>query len=114
MMRAIADGDLQASKVFAEEMYFCLGCLACQTACPAGVDYATLFENARAEVERQGLLNSPVRDFVRRWTLGWLFAKRSRLHWLGRSLRFFQRSGLQALVRKSGLLRLMARLSFGQ
>ncbi|MDE0961683.1 MAG: (Fe-S)-binding protein [Candidatus Latescibacteria bacterium] len=107
MMRAIADGDLQASKVFAEEMYFCLGCLACQTACPAGVDYATLFENARAEVERQGLLNSPVRDFVRRWTLGWLFAKRSRLHRLGRSLRFFQRSGLQTLVRKSGLLRLM-------
>ena len=54
MMRAIADGELEASKTFAEEMYFCLGCLACQTACPAGVDYAALFENARAEVERQG------------------------------------------------------------
>ena len=107
MMRSIADGDLEASKTFAEEMYFCLGCLACQTACPAGVDYTTLFENARAEVERQGLLQSPVRDFVRRWTLGWLFAKRSRLHGLGRILRLLQRSGLQTLLRKSGLLRLM-------
>ena len=107
MMRAIADGDLEASKLFAEEMYFCLGCLACQTACPAGVDYTTLFESARAEVERQGLLDSSVRNFVRRWTLGWLFAKRTRLHGLGRLLRMFQQSGLQALVRKSGLLRLM-------
>ncbi len=107
MMRAIADGDLQASKAFAEEMYFCLGCLACQTACPAGVDYTTLFENARAEVERQGLLQSSLRDFVRRWTLSWLFVRRSRLHTLGRLLRLYQQSGLQRLIRKSGLLRLM-------
>ena len=47
MMRGIADGNLDLSRRFADEMYFCLGCLACQTACPAGVDYAALFENAR-------------------------------------------------------------------
>ncbi|MGA1196249.1 MAG: 4Fe-4S dicluster domain-containing protein, partial [Candidatus Latescibacterota bacterium] len=40
MMRAIADDRLEVSKTFADEMYFCLGCLACQSACPAGVDYA--------------------------------------------------------------------------
>ena len=106
MMRAIADGDLEAGATFAEEMYFCLGCLACQTACPAGVDYTTLFENARAEVERQGLIAGGVRNFVRRWTLGWLFLKRARLQRLGRLLRFFQRSGLQTLLRKSGLVQL--------
>ena len=107
MMRAIVDGELEASKTFAEEMYFCLGCLACQTACPAGVDYAALFENARAEVERQGLLDGTVRNFVRRWVLGWLFAKQTRLRALARLLRVFQRSGLQTLARRSGLLRLL-------
>src|ERR1022692_5134828 len=40
LMRAIADGRLEATKIFADEMYFCLGCLACMTACPAGVNYA--------------------------------------------------------------------------
>ena len=55
----------------------------------------------------QHLLDSGVRNFVRRWTLGWLFAKRARLHLLGRLLRVFQRSGLQTLVRKSGLLKLL-------
>ncbi len=107
MMRAIADGKLEASTAFAEEMYFCLGCLACQTACPAGVDYAALFETARAEVERQGLLDRTVRNFVRRWVLGWLFAKQTRLRAVARLLRVFQRSGLQTWARRSGLLRLM-------
>ncbi len=52
LMRAIADGELEVTREFGEEMYYyCLGCLACTTACPAGVDYPKLFEHARAEVE---------------------------------------------------------------
>ena len=39
---------------FAEEMSYCLGCLACQTACPAGVNYAELFETARNDIETAG------------------------------------------------------------
>jgi glycolate oxidase iron-sulfur subunit len=35
-----------------------LGCLACMTACPAGVNYAELFEHARAEAEQSGALES--------------------------------------------------------
>src|SRR4051794_8781348 len=42
LMRAIADEKLEATKTFGDEMYFCLGCLACMTACPAGVNYAEL------------------------------------------------------------------------
>src|SRR5581483_5937588 len=49
LMRAIADGKMEATEAFGDEMYFCLGCLACMTACPAGVNYAELFEHARAE-----------------------------------------------------------------
>ena len=39
------------TKEFGDEMYFCLGCLACKTACPSGVDYTRLFETARATAE---------------------------------------------------------------
>jgi glycolate oxidase iron-sulfur subunit len=59
LMRSIADGRLEATRTFADEMYFCLGCLACMTACPAGVNYAELFEHARAEAEASGVLRSP-------------------------------------------------------
>jgi glycolate oxidase iron-sulfur subunit len=106
MMRAVADDRLEVSKAFADEMYFCLGCLACQTACPAGVDYAHLIETARAEVERRGVLATPKRTWIRSFLLNRLFTSRSRLHRLGRWLRFYQRSGLEAAVRALGLLRL--------
>ncbi|TAK94561.1 MAG: (Fe-S)-binding protein [Verrucomicrobia bacterium] len=107
LMRAIADGNLEATKAFGEEMYFCLGCLACQTACPAGVNYAELFEHARAEVEDSGVLHSPKRDFIRGFTVRWLFMDLRRLELAGKILRLYQQLGLQTLIRRIGLMRLM-------
>jgi len=107
MMRAIADDQLEVSRTFAEEMYFCLGCLACTTACPAGVDYTTLFESARAEIERRGVLDTPKRNAVRGLIVNWLFMSKKRLRRLGRMMRLYQVSGLQWLVRNAGLRYLM-------
>jgi glycolate oxidase iron-sulfur subunit len=107
LMRAIADGQLEAKKAFADEMYFCLGCLACETACPAGVDYTQLFEMARAEAERSPAEQKPLRKFTRWFLLGVLFAKQGRLRLVGRLLYFYQAIGLQSLIRKSGLLNLL-------
>jgi glycolate oxidase iron-sulfur subunit len=108
-MRAIADGRHEMTRVFAEEMYYCLGCLACMTACPAGVNYAELFEHARAEAECSGVLASPKRDLIRTFAIRWLFMDLARLRLAGRAIRLYQRLGLQALVRKSGVLRLLPR-----
>ena len=107
MEAAIADDRLEPTKAFADEMYFCLGCLACVTACPAGVNYAELFEHARAEAEQSGALGSPKRNFIRSFTLRWLFMDLNRLHLVGRLLRFYQQLGLQTLVRRSGILKLL-------
>ena len=107
LMRAIADGKLEAEKAFADEMYFCLGCLACETACPAGVDYTQLFEMARAEAERSHALPSPTRKLLRWFVLDGLFYKQERLRFVGRLLWFYRVSGLQTLVRRSGVLKLL-------
>ena len=107
LMRAIADDRLEPSKAFADEMYFCLGCLACMTACPAGVNYAELFEHARAEAERSGKLASPKRSLIRAFTLRWLFDDLQRLKLLGLGMRLWQSTGLQAALRNSGVLRLL-------
>jgi glycolate oxidase iron-sulfur subunit len=111
LMRAIADDQLAPSRAFGEEMYFCLGCLACMTACPAGVNYAELFERARAEVERVGVLRNPRRDLVRAVALRWLFHDLRRLRLLGRLLRLYQAPwlGLQKAVRRWGLGQLLPR-----
>ncbi|MBM3838412.1 MAG: (Fe-S)-binding protein [Verrucomicrobia bacterium] len=109
LMRAIADDQLEPSRAFAEEMYFCLGCLACMTACPAGVNYAELFEHARAEAESSGVLQSPRRSLIRNFTLRWLFMDLNRLQWVGLALRLSQRLGVQTFLRRSGLLKLLPR-----
>ena len=107
LMRAIADDRLEATKTFADEMYFCLGCLACMTACPAGVNYAELFEHARAEAERVGVLNNPKRNLIRGFTLRWLFMDLNRLHLVGIAMRLYQQLGLQTFLRRSGVLKLL-------
>src|SRR6266853_86271 len=107
LMRAVADNRLEPTKAFAEEMYFCLGCLACMTACPAGVNYAELFEHARAEAEQSGALQSSRRSLIRGFTLRWLFMDLNRLQLVGRALRLYQQLGLQTLLRRSGFLKLL-------
>src|SRR3954447_12982242 len=106
LMRSVADGRLDATKAFADEMYFCLGCLACMTACPAGVNYAELFEHARAEAEQSGVLNNRKRSFIRALTLRWLFFDLGRLQALGAAIRLYQQTGVQSLVRNSGVMNL--------
>ena len=107
LMRSIADGDLEITPFFGEEMYYCLGCLACTTACPAGVNYAELLERARAEVEAQRVLANPKRNFVRKWVIGWLFMDLKRLRFMGWWIRFYQQLGLQSLLRALGLMKLL-------
>ena len=107
LMRAIADGRLAPTRGFGEEMSYCLGCLACETACPAGVDYAHLFETARADGERAGVLDHPLRRIVRGLTLKFLFTHPRCLRMAGRLLWLYQASGLQKLARVLGLPRLL-------
>jgi glycolate oxidase iron-sulfur subunit len=92
-MRAVATNELPLSQDFADEMSYCLGCLACQTACPAGVDYATLFETARADVEEAGMNRSASRKLLRFLTLDLLFTRPRVLRLAGRALRLYQKFG---------------------
>jgi glycolate oxidase iron-sulfur subunit len=109
LMRAIKDGRLGVTREFGEEMYFCLGCLACETACPAGVDYTRMFEAARADIERAGVLSNPRRSAVRALALRLIFTRPRLLRAVGRLLRWYQASGAEALVRRLRLTALLPR-----
>ncbi|MCX6895259.1 MAG: (Fe-S)-binding protein [Verrucomicrobia bacterium] len=100
LMRAMADGELKLTKTFGEEMYYCLGCLACMTACPAGVNYAEMFEAARADIETAGVLAKPKRNFIRWFAVKFIFTRPRLLRLLGRGIFVYQVLGLQTLVRK--------------
>ncbi|HXA80026.1 MAG TPA: (Fe-S)-binding protein [Opitutaceae bacterium] len=109
LMRAVADGELETTRGFADEMSYCLGCLACTTACPAGVDYTTLLETARAHVEQSGIAASPKRNFIRWFALRFLFTRPHALRAAGRLLWLYQVAGLQTFARRLKLTALLPR-----
>jgi len=102
----VNEGDLEMGPAFATHIDRCLGCLACEIACPSGVKYGRIVERARAQIEQRYQ-----RPFFAR-TMRNIFYRKvisnyGRLSFLARLTRFYQRSGLQTLARKTGALKLL-------
>ena len=106
-MRAVAEGRYEVNADFAEHMNVCLACRACETACPANVGFGQLVEAARWEAVA-GLPMSRRERFWRWLILRQLFPHPRRLRWAGWLLRFYQRSGLQSLARRTSILRFLS------
>lgn len=110
LARALTDGDLPLGEPSVAHIDRCLGCLACVPACPSGVRYDRIIEEARARVE-QGGVRAPG-DRLFRALLFQLFPYPARLRAAAFLLWLYRITGLQWLVRRSGLLpHLSARLA---
>ena len=106
LIKSLAEGRIGLTDSTVQHLDLCLGCRACETVCPSGVPYGQLIEAARAEIERQRPGGWPRRLF--RWINFSLLLPHPRVLSLAAAgLRFYQVSGLQRLVRASGLLRLL-------
>lgn len=85
----------------------CLGCMACVTACPSGVQYEKLIEATRAQIERR--YRRPLAERILRRLIFALFPHPTRLRLSLLPLWLYQRTGLRWLLRRTGLLRLLPR-----
>jgi len=65
LMKQVADGVTDIDEHLAEHLYVCLGCRACETACPSGVPYGRLLEYARYQVEQRGEITPERRGWRR-------------------------------------------------
>jgi glycolate oxidase iron-sulfur subunit len=108
LMRAASEGRIGLTENFVLHMDRCLGCRACETACPAGVPFGRLIEETRGQIERK-VRRPPGRRVLGRLLLG-VFPERRRLGRLLALTRLYLRSGLQRLVRGTGLLERFPRL----
>jgi len=106
MLKGVAQGILEMNKAIAEEMFFCLGCLACETACPAGVQYHSILESGRSivnEKKKQKLFS------LERFLLNVIFLSPRRTKFVAKLLRLFQRSGPHEALQRSGIVRLFSK-----
>jgi glycolate oxidase iron-sulfur subunit len=93
---------------YREHIDLCLACRGCETACPSGVPYGRMVEDARAELEARTprrFLDRKLRQFV----FGYLLQSRSALSVAGTMLYLFELSGLKRLARGLGQMRLLGR-----
>jgi glycolate oxidase iron-sulfur subunit len=98
LMRAVAEGRLPLDAGVAEEAYLCLGCRACETACPSGVRFGRLVEGTRAAVEQAGLRRGLAKR-IESFALRQVVPKPRRLRALVDLLALVQRLRLDRLVR---------------
>ncbi|PZR57355.1 MAG: 4Fe-4S ferredoxin [Candidatus Meridianibacter frigidus] len=105
LIKAVGEGELDLrSAGFVHQMSECLDCRACEAVCPSGVHYGQLVETARAQLQQAAPARSPGALMARYFGLRLLFSRLGFLRFAARLLRFYQRSGLQTLARRSGLL----------
>jgi glycolate oxidase iron-sulfur subunit len=103
LIRAAAEDRIGLTPTMARHLDLCLGCRACETACPSGVPFGQLLEAARGQLERRGVVAPGRGGAMLRLLLG-VFPHPGRLAPMLRALRMYQRSGAPALVRALGLL----------
>jgi glycolate oxidase iron-sulfur subunit len=110
LMDAINQGEATVDSTTAQHFDSCLGCLACVTTCPSGVKYDELIGATRPQIERN--LDRSLPDRLIRTLIFNLFPYPHRLRHLLPPLWFYQTSGLQQLIRQTGILkRLTPRLA---
>lgn len=107
LIKSVRDGMLKVSSEFVDEMFFCLDCQACQTACPAGVLYGALVEEARSVISQQNREPWNLR-FLKSFLLKTLLASKSKTKFAARLLRFYQKIGVKEAVEQSGILKLFS------
>lgn len=106
LIKSVAEGKLTVNEHFMDPVFACLDCRACTTACPADVDVGGLIEEARGQI-RQAMPLTGLKGTISKVFLQGLFPHQNRLNSLGSLLRFYQKSGLQKVVRKTKLINIM-------
>lgn len=71
LMRSVQEGALTLDNGVVRHLDACLGCRACETACPSGVEYGSILEHFRANITTSGLY-TPRRSFALRQLLATL------------------------------------------
>jgi glycolate oxidase iron-sulfur subunit len=106
-MRAVTDGRLDLNAEVRRHLDLCLDCRACESACPSGVQYSKLIEPFRIHMARN---KSEIRSsWIERLMLFHVTPYAARMRHLLAPVRWLQKLGLDQLMERIGLPRLLPR-----
>ncbi|AOM82552.1 (Fe-S)-binding protein [Salisediminibacterium beveridgei] len=102
LMKAVSDGIMEPDQAFEDQLSLCLGCRACEPACPSGVKYGHLLEDAVDILQthkKTGLKEKGIRKVI----FDNVFPNSNRMKQLNGLLWFYQSSGIQKIARGTKL-----------
>ena len=123
LMKGVSEGRVSLDDgVFVDQMSQCLNCRACEAVCPSGVQYGSILEASRTQIQRMRELPTinaetalgiavPKRQsvgerFIRKFVFGSLFKNMGLFRAFSWSMKAYQKTGLQTIARKTGLVKL--------
>src|SRR5699024_6409632 len=103
-MKVVVDGVIEPSDEVKDSIDLCLGCRACETACPSGVSFGRLLDEARDAIHQDN--EQTITEKMLRGTFyNHVFPKQSRMVSLTSLVGLYQRTGLQKIARGSGIMK---------
>ena len=108
LMKAVHEGRTGISERLVSHWELCLQCRACEAVCPSGVPYGRMMERTRAQVKIRGRQSEGIKRMTR-WFLRGLLPRPTLMRMGASMLRLYQHLGVQALFRKTRLVRLLPR-----
>ena len=106
LMKAVNEGRVEITPRIVSHWEACLQCRACEAVCPSGVPYGRMMEHTRAQVRAHNRQSAGLGRVSRLFLRGAL-PHPGRLRFGAGLIRLYQRSGVQWLLRRSKLLRLV-------
>lgn len=107
LVKMAAEGKIDLQKDLAEPIDLCLGCRACEVACPVGVPYGEIYEATRQVLtfQQKEEDNKPsIGVKVRNQMLNHVFPHQKRLRLLGNATWLYQKTGVNKVARKLKLV----------
>ena len=107
LMKSALEGRIPLGESLVKHLDLCLGCLACEPACPSGVRYGRLIESGRSQIERR--YDRPFSEKFYRSLLFSIFPYPRRLKFLLPFLLLYQATGINRLIRSSRILQSLSK-----
>lgn len=108
LMRALAEGRAEPTPTLVEHLDRCLGCRACETACPSGVQYGHLIEGARAHLHEH--YQRPIDQRLKNKMVELSFPYPNRMEAALLPVRVLRRMGVLPFLHKIGFMKLLGNL----
>ncbi|WP_428912086.1 (Fe-S)-binding protein [Niallia sp. Krafla_26] len=104
LVKMVGEGKITDLTVLEEPFNLCLGCRACETACPTGVEYGSILEATREALVKRRTFSVPVR-LLRKALLKKVVPSSKMMNFTGHSIWIYEKSGLKKVAQKSGIMK---------